>query len=155
MLEHIIQETDGEWVGVCLDTANSLGAGEGLSEVVRVLSPYVLNLHIKDVIIERVDHMMGFTVRGCPAGQGIVDITGLLQAIRQHGRCGSAILELWSNPESTIQATLKKEKQWFESYYQLPIANCSDNTCPAMFLRFLYRCSKPAQPYELQTSLSD
>ena len=64
----IIAATDADYVGICLDTANSLGADEGIWEVARTLAPHTLNLHVKDYRIERLDHQMGFTVRGAPAG---------------------------------------------------------------------------------------
>jgi sugar phosphate isomerase/epimerase len=67
-LKYLIETTDDKWVGICLDTANSLGANEGTGEVVRILAPYTVNLHLKDIIIRRVQSKMGFTVEGCAAG---------------------------------------------------------------------------------------
>ncbi len=110
----IIQHTDPEWVGICLDTANSIGAGEGIDTVVQVLAPYTLNLHIKDIRIERVHHKMGFVVSGCPAGEGLIDIPGLVAQIRPFGRCISATLELWSDPLPDVAATVQREQAWFE-----------------------------------------
>ncbi len=45
--QRIIEQTDPMLVGVCLDTANSLGANEGVSEVLQVLAPYTVNLQYK------------------------------------------------------------------------------------------------------------
>jgi sugar phosphate isomerase/epimerase len=111
-LQRIIESTDPEWVGICLDTANSLGAGEGIREVVTTLAQYTVNVHIKDFTIRRVSHKMGFVVQGCSAGKGMLDIPWLLDQLRPYNRCQSATLELWSDPEPTIEATLIKEKQW-------------------------------------------
>ena len=74
LLERIIQDTDPGSVGICLDTVNSLGAGEGVTEVLNTLAPYTINLHIKDINITRVSHKMGFVVEGTAAGDGILDI---------------------------------------------------------------------------------
>lgn len=111
-LVRIIQETDPKWVGICLDTANSLGAGEGIREVVMALAPYTVNLHIKDFTIKRVWHNMGFVVEGCPAGKGMLDIPWIVEQLRPYNRCISATLEIWSNPETTIEATVEKEANW-------------------------------------------
>jgi sugar phosphate isomerase/epimerase len=110
----IVKRTDEDQVGICLDSVNSLGAGEAIREVTEVLAPYVLNLHIKDFTVRRVSHMMGFVVEGMPAGQGMLDIPWLLEQVRRHGRCQSAILELWTPPESTPDRTVATEARWAE-----------------------------------------
>lgn len=97
-LRRLVEETDPTWVAICLDTANSLGNGEGIFEVLGVLLPYVVNLHIKDIVIQRVPTLMGFTVRGVPAGQGIIDFPLILQHLEPTGRCSSAVLEVWHDP---------------------------------------------------------
>ena len=108
----IIAATDADYVGICLDTANSLGADEGIWEVAQTLAPHTLNLHVKDYRIERLDHQMGFTVRGAPAGAGQTPVGWLLETLRAHGRCQSATLEVWSAPLSTIEATIAQERTW-------------------------------------------
>lgn len=111
-LERIIRSTDEQLVGICLDTANSLGAGEGIFEVLDVLAPYTVNLHIKDIRIQRLSHKMGFIVEGCAAGQGMIDLPRIMHLLKQHNRCRTATLEVWSQPERTIEETVEKEKQW-------------------------------------------
>jgi sugar phosphate isomerase/epimerase len=108
----IVLRTDPEHVGICLDSVNSMGAGEGVREVVTTLAPHTLNLHLKDFTVARVSHKMGFVVAGCPAGQGMLDVPWLLGEIRRHGRCQSAILELWTPPAGTIEETLARESAW-------------------------------------------
>lgn len=111
-LRRIIDEVDDERVGVCLDTANSLGAGEGLREVTQVLAPVTVNLHVKDFQVARVRHLMGFTVTGCPAGTGMVQLPWLLEELKRGGRCESAILEQWTIPEPDLEETIRKEAAW-------------------------------------------
>lgn len=114
VLKRIIEDTDPQWVGICLDTANSLGAGEGIGEVAAQLAPYTINLHIKDFTIERVPHKMGFQVRGCPAGTGMLNIPWLVKEVTSRSQCCTATLEVWSDVEATIEATVQKEQQWVE-----------------------------------------
>ncbi len=114
VLKRIIESTDPQWVGICLDTANSLGAGEGIREVVTVLAPYTVNLHVKDFTVRRVSHKMGFVVEGCAAGAGMLDIPWILEQLRPYNRCLSATLEVWSDPKETIELTMEQENAWVE-----------------------------------------
>jgi sugar phosphate isomerase/epimerase len=81
-------------------------------EVVRVLGPYAVNLHVKDFTIRRMDHQMGFVVEGCPVGEGRLDLPRLIAAIRANGHGANAILELWTPPAATLDATLERENTW-------------------------------------------
>jgi sugar phosphate isomerase/epimerase len=111
-LVEILRRIDSDRVGVCLDTANSFGALEGPEVVVDALGPWVANLHVKDFCISRAVHRMGFTIEGRPAGQGRLDVRGLLERLRDLGRDPDAILELWTPPEDTLAQTIGKEARW-------------------------------------------
>jgi len=111
-LRTIIEDTGSDRIGICLDTANSLGAGEGLATVVDELAPLTVNLHLKDFHISRLPHLMGFTVEGRPAGAGMLDVRRLLEQLAPFKRCETAVLELWTPPESDIQRTVAKEEAW-------------------------------------------
>jgi sugar phosphate isomerase/epimerase len=114
VLRTMIERVDSSHVGICLVTANSLGAGEGIEHVLDQLAPFTVNLHVKDFVITRVPYAMGFTVSGRPAGQGMLEVPALRDAVAVHGRCRSAILETWTPPEPTIAATIAKERRWAE-----------------------------------------
>jgi len=113
-LRTMLEQIGDDHVGICLDTANSLGAGEGLDHVVDQLAPHTVNLHIKDFAIARVSHAMGFIVEGRPAGRGMLDVPKLLAAVAPHGRCRTAILETWVPPEARFVDTIAKERRWAE-----------------------------------------
>ena len=108
----MVNETDRHWVGICLDSVNSMGAGEGVREVVNTLAPLTINLHLKEFTVRRVDHKMGFVVEGKPAGQGLLNIPSLVAQVASHGRCRSAILELWTPPAPRLADTIRKEAEW-------------------------------------------
>jgi sugar phosphate isomerase/epimerase len=110
-LVRIVEQLGGRehGVGVCLDTVNNLGALEGPDEVARILAPYTINLHVKDVIIKRKPHRLGFEVEGRPAGQGMVNIPAILDLMSENV---SVTLELWTVPETTQAVTLQKEAAW-------------------------------------------
>ena len=112
VLRQMIESAGCNRIGVCLDTANSLGAGEGLDSVLRELAPLTVNLHIKDFAIARVPHLMGFSVEGRPAGQGFLDVPHLLKQLAPFTRCETAVLELWTPPEPKLEDTIAKEAAW-------------------------------------------
>ena len=129
-LAFIMQSIDSDYVGICLDCVNSIGAGEGLEWVASVLMPFTVNLHIKDFIIQRVDHQMGFTVTGARLGKGMIQLPSLLEKLSKYNRCESAVLEQWVTPESNLEETIRKEEQWasesIEYIKQLSSFNSSD-----------------------------
>lgn len=102
-------------VGICLDTVNSLGALEGPEVVVETLGPFVVNLHLKDFAVVRHPTLMGFTVEGRPAGQGVLDIPWLLARLAGFGRDCNAILELWPPRQASVEATIRLEAEWAAS----------------------------------------
>lgn len=111
-LRQIVELAASDRIGICLDTANSLGAGEGLETVLCNLKTHTINLHIKDFQITRVPTMMGFQVEGRPAGDGMLDISQLVRTIDDYGRCETAILELWTPAEQSLDETIAKENLW-------------------------------------------
>ncbi|MBI1301577.1 MAG: TIM barrel protein [Alphaproteobacteria bacterium] len=111
-LINIIHQTDPARVGICLDTVNSFGAGEGIQEVTTQLLPYAINFHIKDFMISRHPHQMGFEITGAPAGKGLLDLLPIIDQLKNFQRCVSCTLELWTPPEVDLAATLEKESAW-------------------------------------------
>jgi sugar phosphate isomerase/epimerase len=112
--EKIILSVGSEWVGICLDSVNSMGAGEGFVTVSEILLPYTINLHVKDFTIFRVSDKMGLVIEGRPAGRGFLNIPELLEKAESTGLCNSAILELWTPPEPSLEDTIAKESAWAE-----------------------------------------
>ncbi|MCW5559082.1 MAG: sugar phosphate isomerase/epimerase [Verrucomicrobiae bacterium] len=108
-LRRLMEDVGGPRVGICLDTANSFGVGEGLDQVVEALAPVTVNLHVKDVTIRRFPHQMGFVIEGCPLGRGQLPIRSLIGRLRGLGYRGSAILESWWPPGSDDPATIAGE----------------------------------------------
>jgi len=112
ILADIIRTLDDPHVGICLDTVNSFGALEGPDVVVAALAPYVVNLHLKEFVVRRSPHNMGFEVTGAPAGQGMLDVSWLLKTLLAQGRIFNAIIETWLAPQATMQATIATEDDW-------------------------------------------
>lgn len=104
----------GDWAGICLDTVNSFGALEPPGVVIDALGPLAVNLHIKDFTIRRHDHQMGFSIEGTPAGEGLLDVPGLVRRLDGYGRVATGVLELWTPPAADLNATVAREAEWAE-----------------------------------------
>lgn len=108
-LADILTALDHPNVGICLDTVNSFGSLEGPEVVLATLGRFVVNLHVKEFIIRRVDHNMGFVITGAPAGQGMLDVPRLLDRLHGEGCTFNAIIETWLAPSATMAATVAQE----------------------------------------------
>lgn len=112
----IIRRIASPRVGICLDTANSLGRPELLETVVEHLADFAVMLHAKDYDIRRVDTRMGFSVVGKPAGDGRVDFGWVLAELRRRSRTGvSVIVEHWPPFAGTIEQTVRIEEEWLST----------------------------------------
>jgi sugar phosphate isomerase/epimerase len=112
-LRWIIEELASPYVGIVLDTVNSLAVPEGWKQVTTVLAPYTLCLHLKDFISQRVWYMMGFTMEGRPAGQGQLDVPWLLDTVKTAAKADfNVILELWPPEQKKLQETIDLEQAW-------------------------------------------
>ncbi|HRR25951.1 MAG TPA: sugar phosphate isomerase/epimerase family protein [Acidobacteriota bacterium] len=98
--------------GVVLDTVNSLAIPEGTREVVRSLAKHTVCLHVKDFVVRREWHRMGFRVEGRPAGRGQLEIPWLLDQLRRCGFAANVILELWVPQQDRLSQTIVLEHEW-------------------------------------------
>lgn len=101
----VIKTVDSSRIGICFDTANGFGQGEGAMECFEKYKPYINNFHIKDFRIERIDNRMGYTIKGVPCGQGLVD----LEKIKKEIPDCSWIIEQWTPWQEDITDTKQLE----------------------------------------------
>lgn len=113
-LREIVEKAGSLAVGICLDTANSLGCGESIDTVLARVADFVVNLHVKDFSVSRLPHNKGFVVEGAPAGQGLLDIPAIIKYLQRCGRDFNVILEQWPSAEETPEQSVEKEKRWAE-----------------------------------------
>lgn len=111
-LDAALSAVNSEFIGITLDTVNSLAIPEGTREVARTLARWTACLHVKDFISKREWHMMGFRVEGRPAGEGQLDVPWLLDLLKTEGARCNAILELWPPEQSTLAETVALEQRW-------------------------------------------
>lgn len=111
-LATILRSIDDPYVGICLDTVNSLGSLETVETVLETLRPWVMNVHVKDFVIRRKDHKMGFEVIGTTAGEGDLRLPPLLETIGALPGAPNVVLEQWPPAEGDLAATVAKEESW-------------------------------------------
>jgi sugar phosphate isomerase/epimerase len=113
-LAWVVHALGDDWTGVVLDTVNSFGALEGPDVVIGTLAPLAVNVHVKDFVVTRAAHMMGFTVEGRPAGRGRLDIPALFSSVGRYRDDVTAVLELWTPPQESLESTIETERRWAE-----------------------------------------
>jgi sugar phosphate isomerase/epimerase len=111
-LAGILDALNSPYVGICLDTVNSFGSLEGPDVVVGTLAPYVVNLHVKEFVVKRAGHAMGFEITGRPAGKGMLDMPWLLEQLAVSPLPFNAVIETWLPMQITIEETVAVEARW-------------------------------------------
>ena len=123
----IIRRLASPRVGICLDTANSLGRPETLATVVEHLAEHTVMFHAKDYEIRRIDTRMGFSVVGRAAGDGRVNFDWVLAELRKRERTAiSVIVEHWPPFAGTIQETIRIEESWLAQSVRFLRSRLSD-----------------------------
>ena len=69
-----------DYLGVCLDFGNNLALLDAPDAVMR-LAPFAVSTHVKDIAVG--PDPMGFRMAEVPIGMGVVDVRGIVQAVRR------------------------------------------------------------------------
>ncbi|HIC88878.1 MAG TPA: sugar phosphate isomerase/epimerase [Anaerolineae bacterium] len=109
-LVSLIQHVDDPLVGICLDPLNSITRLVGPAETVATLAPFAVSVHVKDAVSTRLN--TGFYIAGCPLGEGLVDVPGMLAALRAAGRSPNLLVECWMDRLEDEEVTLMQEQAW-------------------------------------------
>lgn len=118
VLAAVVEALGTQWVGICLDTVNSLGALEGPAVVIETLGPLAVNVHVKDFDIVRSHANLGFDVRGCPVGAGRLDLRQLFSRLGDRMPVLTAVIELWTPHQDSLADTVALERDWAEQSVQ-------------------------------------
>ncbi|MDR2133536.1 MAG: sugar phosphate isomerase/epimerase [Treponema sp.] len=82
----IYEEVGSKRVGCTLDTANGFTVFSDANDDIEALAPWAITTHIKDIKIEDTDPAQGWVPmipRGCPIGEGNVNIPRALELLDQ------------------------------------------------------------------------
>jgi len=111
-LVDIVRRVDSPAVGICVDPANCVAALELPKATVEAVAPYVWNVHVKDFVFSRRDGWVGFTLAGCPLGEGLLDYQHLVTTTRATERGLSQIIEHWLRWQGDSASTIRTENEW-------------------------------------------
>ena len=76
-----LKRLSSEFVGVCLDTGNSVALLEEPHEVVEAFAPWTLTTHFKDMAVAESDD--GFLLSEVPLGDGFLDLKRIVATVRK------------------------------------------------------------------------
>lgn len=76
-----LKRLDSPWVGVCLDTGNSIALVEEPHAVVEAYAPWTMTTHLKDMGVAEYDE--GFLLAEVPLGAGFLDLPWIVATLRR------------------------------------------------------------------------
>jgi sugar phosphate isomerase/epimerase len=76
----ILKRLNSDYLGVCLDTGNSVALLEDPVHVVEALAPWAITTHFKDMDLE--EQRDGFGLAEVPLGRGYLDLKRIVDALR-------------------------------------------------------------------------
>lgn len=108
----VLENVGSDALGICLDPANCVAGLEVPTDVVDRAAPYVKNMHIKDFAFTRAPGWIGFTLSGCPLGEGLLDYDGMIAVVDPASRGINQIVEHWLPWQDDAETTCVLEAQW-------------------------------------------
>ena len=99
-LLEIVRKFSSEWIGICVDTGNSIALMEDAMRVIEEYAPFAFSVHLKDMAFgESPD---GFLLSEVPLGQGYLPIPQVVQALRKANPAVQVNLEMITRDPLTI-----------------------------------------------------
>lgn len=77
----LLKAISSDFVGVCVDTGNSIALLEEPMNTAEALAPFALTVHLKDMGVE--ESADGFRLAEVPLGAGILDLKAIVGALRK------------------------------------------------------------------------
>jgi sugar phosphate isomerase/epimerase len=108
----LVERVDSPNLGICLDPANTVARLEHPRDVIDRTAPHVVNIHAKDFTFSRKDGWVGFSLVGCPMGEGMLPWDYLVEQVRPDERGINQVIEHWLPMLDTLDSTLQAEKAW-------------------------------------------
>jgi sugar phosphate isomerase/epimerase len=141
-----LKRLGSEWVGVCLDFGNNMALCEDPMDTVRILTPYAVMSHIKDMALGSYED--GFLLSEVVLGKGILNLREMVRMVREKDANMPIYLEMITR--DPLKIPVFTDKYWLtfdDSYSPLPGRDL------AKFLD-LVRKNPPKEPLPHTTGLS-
>jgi 3-oxoisoapionate decarboxylase len=111
-LVDIVTRVGAPSIGICVDPANCVAALELPTATVEAVAPYARNIHVKDFAFTRQNGWVGFTLAGCPLGEGLLDYRHLITTTQARELGLSQIIEHWLPWQGDSASTIRTENDW-------------------------------------------
>jgi L-ribulose-5-phosphate 3-epimerase len=118
-LLHLLSGFDPQYLGAYVDPAHLVAGGEGFAFGLAMVREYLGIIALKDILLTRAekDGHGSVKVHWVPAGQGMVDWTGVFECIRKTGYDGPLSIHCeFEVPEAEFMDTVRKEVAFFKSH---------------------------------------
>ena len=80
-LLEIVRKFSSEWIGICVDTGNSIALMEDAMSVIEAYAPFAFSVHLKDMAFD--EYGDGFLLSEVPLGGGFLSIARIVQILRK------------------------------------------------------------------------
>ncbi len=77
-----LRHISSEFIGVCVDTGNSIALLEDPMAVVEAYAPWAFSAHLKDMAVQEYED--GFLLAEVPLGEGFLDLPKMVQVLQKH-----------------------------------------------------------------------
>jgi sugar phosphate isomerase/epimerase len=104
----ILDAVDSPWVGLMFDTGNPLLFLQDPMRYAEHFAGRIFSLHFKDAYV--LDHPDGARIVWCAAGEGIVDLPGVLAVLDEHDPDAVLTLEFWA--QAAHEVPYETEEYW-------------------------------------------
>ena len=112
-LIELIERVDSERIRVLLDLCNSVVVFEDPCDTIRMLSPYTVAVHVKDIVIGR-RHFVDFCHLCVPLGEGIIDFEYAMEQLRGNSPEARFVIEAVHPPLPDLEESLREELEMLE-----------------------------------------
>lgn len=75
-----VKDLGSDWIGLCFDFGNPMALCEDPLEALRILAPYTLMAHIKDIALDTCDE--GFLLSEVALGEGVLNLKEMVRILR-------------------------------------------------------------------------
>ena len=80
-LLRMLEQLDSEYVGICLDTGNSIALLEDPVEIIHTWTPWAKSVHLKDMAL--CEYEEGFLLADVVLGEGVLDLPTIVTNMRK------------------------------------------------------------------------
>jgi sugar phosphate isomerase/epimerase len=104
----LMRQLGSEFIGVCLDTGNNIALLDEPLATAKELAPFTFTVHLKDMGVE--ESKDGFLLAEVPLGRGLLDLKGVVAAVRKANPKARFNLEMITRDPLSIPCLT--EKYW-------------------------------------------